>query len=64
MKIIKRGVIPSERIYRGRCNTCDSIIEATHDELKHTSCQRDGEFHKGFCPVCVSGGNIYFEEYK
>lgn len=65
MKIIHRGMIPSERLYRGRCiNVCESIIEATHDELTHTSHQRDGEFHKGECPVCACGNIIYFEEYK
>lgn len=63
MKVIKRGVIPSEKLYRGRCRTCDSIIEATHDELKHTSDQRDGDYHSALCPVCQLS-TIYFEEYR
>lgn len=63
MKIIKRGVLPSEKVYRGRCNHCDSLVEATHDELVHTSCQKDGDFSTGQCPFCKVN-RIYFEEYS
>lgn len=62
MKVIKRGVLPSEKKYRGRCPHCESIVEATHDELTHTTCQFDGDYSVADCPVCEVS-RIYFEEY-
>lgn len=63
MKVIKRGVLPSEKLYRGRCGFCDSIVEATHNELDHRSDQRDGDTHSGLCPVCEEK-TIYFEGWN
>lgn len=33
MKLIKRGVPPAERIWRGKCNMCNSEYEAIQGEI-------------------------------
>ena len=35
MKVIKQGIIPSERIWRGTCQQCRSEIEAKESEMTH-----------------------------
>lgn len=54
MKIISKGVPKSARVWRGTCNDCRSIVEATEGELTTHSCQRDGEWAEAKCPVCKS----------
>jgi len=57
MKIIKRGTLPSERLWRGTCRSCGSIVEGTEDEMhdiQHDS--REGySFSWNECPVCKKG---------
>lgn len=59
MQIIKRGIIPSEREWKGTCYHCKSVIEAKQDELKVESNQHDGEWGDAKCPVCESSMNFY-----
>lgn len=59
MKIIKRGKPPGERICRGTCQICGSILEANQSELKRESGydqkeSRDWEYWTGTCPICNS----------
>jgi len=56
MKVVSRGVPPSERIWHGDCRECGSTMEAVESEL--------GKVERGFdrnefyelarekCPVC------------
>ena len=57
MKIIHRGVPPSERIWIGTCLSCGTVAEATESELqeKIEHDQRDGSFAWKKCPVCDAG---------
>lgn len=59
MQIIKRGIIPAERDWKGTCNYCKSIIEAKQAELKVENNQRDGSWGMAKCPVCGSSMNFY-----
>ena len=54
MKIIDKGKLPAERIWRGRCHNCKTLAEATEAELdKITYDQRsDGPFGEAPCPLC------------
>jgi RNase P subunit RPR2 len=52
MKILKRGIIPAERIWRGTCQNCKSEFEALEKELKITHDQRDGDYASAKCEVC------------
>lgn len=52
MKIIKRGVLPQERVWSGTCHTCGTQAECFEAELKVTHDQRDGTFGQTDCPVC------------
>lgn len=54
MRIIKRGTPPTERLWQGRCVTCNSEIEAMEQELnKPEYYQRDNtHLARGTCPVC------------
>lgn len=56
MRVTSVGQIPSERIWVGKCNKCNSEAEALEKELTHiTYDQRDGSFSWEKCPVCGSG---------
>lgn len=57
MEIIKRGVPPPERLWRGTCSKCESVAEAFERELtKVTQDPRDGTKHSWeICPVCSAG---------
>ena len=60
MIIIKRGILPAEREWKGTCYTCKSVIEAKQSELNQIeNDQRDGEWGKAKCPVCNSLMNFY-----
>ena len=56
MKIIKRGVIPSERVWSGHCITCKSQVEAVESEITHIIHDpREGSHACEKCPVCNEG---------
>lgn len=57
MKIISRGIPPSERIWSGECYSCKSVIEALESELTQIDLdQREGtRFSWEVCPVCGTG---------
>lgn len=55
MKVVKRGVPPSERIWMGTCHNCKSQMEEVETKLtnpRHD--QRDGHMAQETCPVCGS----------
>lgn len=52
MKIISRGVIPSEYVYNFACQLCKSILQCEQGEMEHHSDQREGEWWTVDCPVC------------
>ena len=57
MKVISRGIPPSERIWVGACYNCKSVLEAFETELtKIEHDQRDAiSFSWEVCPVCKAG---------
>lgn len=63
MKIIKRGEIPEEKVYRHTCRTCKTVFECTKGEGKmNYGNQRDpGDFITINCPVCHGDCIIYVE---
>lgn len=52
MKIISRGVPPSEAIHRATCTTCKTEVEFERKEGKMVYDQRDGDSVTVTCPVC------------
>lgn len=48
MKIIKRGTLPEERVYRVTCSNCKSELEYTKEDVKLDF--REGDYI--VCPVC------------
>ena len=52
MKIIRRGTLPTEKVYEGTCNHCDTVVEFQAKEAKLVSDQRDGDYYEIQCPVC------------
>ncbi len=62
MRIIKYGQIPEERVWRGKCRICNSIIEAQQDELKLTQDSRNEIHGEAVCPVC--GKNMFLYPKK
>lgn len=61
MKIIKRGVLPEDIIWQGKCCRCKTIAEEKQSELEVVH-DRDGSFAWHICPVCKTGpyGGILF----
>lgn len=53
MKIIKWGEIPEEKPMRFQCMRCKTIFEAERNERELVFDQRDGNFWKSNCPVCL-----------
>lgn len=62
MKIIYRGTPSEERIWKGTCYWCDSILEAQQKELAivYAQSQRDTDFAKSDCPVCKKPDCVTF----
>lgn len=65
MRVIKRGK-PPERIWRGTCTDCKSVIEAKQNEPAVTRDYRvasdespNGDFGRDNCPVCGHGMVFY-----
>lgn len=54
MKVIRRGQVPEERVYRVICNRCKTEIEFEQREATYHPDQRDGDFLSITCPVCMS----------
>lgn len=52
MKIIKRGEVPGNEVYRLDCNHCHTEFEIKASEAKYSSDQRDGDYLSIDCPVC------------
>jgi len=52
MEIIKRGIIPKEKLYIGECDNCDTKFRFKRKEAKSEEDDRDGCFLKIKCPVC------------
>ena len=54
MKIISKGTIPKDRVYRVSCDSCSSKIEFIQGEGKIVYDQRDGNYISINCPVCTA----------
>lgn len=52
MKIIKKGMLPAERVYRETCAACGTVFEFTEKEAKVCHDQRDGSYLYIDCPLC------------
>jgi hypothetical protein len=63
MRIIKQGVEPGTRRWRGRCVRCGAIVEAEEQELHVTHDQLDGTTARATCPSCCKS-EIYFNRVK
>ena len=63
MKIIKRGILPSEKKAEWTCNHCKSIIESTQAEGRIIS-DRDGNLVESVCPVCNYTSYISVTKFK
>ena len=53
MKIIQKGRLPKDRVWRGTCSNCRAVVEALESELTGIQGdQRDGPFSREECPEC------------
>lgn len=52
MRIIKKGYIPDPVIYEGKCDYCDSELEATENELDDNPLGFGFDNTSGQCFVC------------
>ena len=52
MKIIHRGTIPGERVYKSTCTNCKTVCEYLLKEATIVYDQRDGNYVTIACPVC------------
>lgn len=59
MKITKKGSLPSERIWVGRCSHCGTEAEATEGELDTKHEQREGAWANEKCPLCGDQMTFY-----
>ena len=65
MKITKQGIPPGDKIWKGRCHTCNSEAEATGKEMTNIQSgdQREGPYSKETCPVCKMH-TMYFYQVR
>jgi len=56
MKIVKKGILPKDRVYVGTCYNCKTVMEAKEAELKYTSCRNETAYTAScmLCNVTVS----------
>ena len=59
MKIIKRGIVPKETVYRATCSDCTSILEFGTSDLKVAGSQYNERIYSFVCPVCGEKKYIY-----
>jgi len=61
MKIISKGKPKAERVWRGQCYDCKSVVEAMESEMHGVKeDQRDGWFADSVkCPVCGKMMHFY-----
>jgi len=60
MTIIKQGKVPGDRVWRGTCFNCSSVMEALEKELNiSTDIREAGMFAHTKCPVCKSNFTMY-----
>lgn len=60
MKIISKGTPKAERVWRGTCYDCKSVVEAMEGELNTHCDQRDGWYADAVkCPVCTKMMHFY-----
>jgi len=52
MNILKKGTIPEELFYYGKCYNCHTEVEFKQKEAKLTATPRDGDLLSVNCPVC------------
>lgn len=52
MKILERGTLPDNLLYKLRCRTCQTLFEFTQGEAELKPDHRDGNYLRIACPVC------------
>lgn len=52
VQVIRRGVVPSERVYNATCRKCSSELRFRRGIAKFHDDQRDGAYLSVPCPVC------------
>ena len=59
IKVITKGVPPKDKVFKGTCHNCKSVVECKKEDGNHSyGDQRDpGEMVNIMCPVCHS--NMY-----
>lgn len=61
MKIISRGSLPENDVYRGTCGWCKTVFDCARHEGKFQAArdQRDEDRLVVPCPVCTKNVNAY-----
>lgn len=58
IEITKRGMLPKEIVYDGKCNHCKTEFRFSEDEGEVVYDQRDGDYVKIDCPLCTYTVNV------
>lgn len=53
MRILETGVLPEHRVYRARCNHCQTLFEFGAKEARPVTDRRDGDAVVAPCPLCA-----------
>jgi hypothetical protein len=59
MDILFKGTVPVEKVYRGTCPRCHSVLQALRGELRIVVDLRGGETAHGVCAVCTEAVNFH-----
>lgn len=52
VRVIKRGMKPEDKVYRGTCRHCSTEVEFKRSAARFHDDQRDGALLQVTCPVC------------
>lgn len=60
--MVKKGELPGEKWYIGRCLSCMSEYRAQRKDLHHVSTQRDGDEYTHECQLTGCNRLVYFKK--
>lgn len=59
IKTITKGQKPEDRVCRGTCNNCHSVIECLASDARDIFDKRDGNYLQLKCPECQRPMSVY-----
>ena len=59
MRVVRRGNVPKEIVYRATCSDCTSLLEFGTSDLTVVGSQYNEQIYSFVCPVCGKQKYIY-----